>query len=124
MKYIAIIIAAIAAVRAYTYAKNFFSRYDILVFSKEDVQEAREEESRQEESRQRDIFQLHPANYDSSVDLRGTPTHLCICGSQVWNVKTIFDNFEIASYFLDMECTVCGSLATAPTPVDRQGMEQ
>ena len=35
------------------------------------------------------------------------------------SLKAIFDNFELATYFLDMECANCGSLATAPTPVDR-----
>jgi hypothetical protein len=57
------------------------------------------------------------------MDLRGTPTHACICGSAVWNIKAVFDNYEIATYFLDMECAECGSLATAPTPLDREGME-
>jgi hypothetical protein len=35
----------------------------------------------------------------------------------------VFDNYEIATYFLDMECAQCGSLATAPTPLDREGLE-
>jgi hypothetical protein len=30
------------------------------------------------------------------------------------------EDFEIATYFLDMECVSCGSVATAPTPVDRK----
>ncbi len=53
------------------------------------------------------------------MDLRGTPTHLCPCGCNIWNVKVVFEDFEIATYFLDMECISCGSVATAPTPVDR-----
>ena len=57
-------------------------------------------------------------------DMRGTPMHVCFCGCNIWNVKTIFDNNEIATYFLDMECANCGSLATAPTPIDVNGMEQ
>jgi hypothetical protein len=32
----------------------------------------------------------------------------------------MFDNYEIATYFLDMECTECGALLTAPTPLDRE----
>lgn len=60
-------------------------------------------------------------DYNNAVDLRGTPTHLCICGCDVWNIRAIFSDYEIASYFIDMECANCGSLATAPTPVDRQG---
>ena len=61
--------------------------------------------------------------FEDSMDLRGTPTHGCICGSDVWNIRASFDNYEIATYFLEMECAICGSLATAPTPLDREGME-
>jgi hypothetical protein len=74
----------------------------VLVFDNEDIGETQESEA---------------------MDLRGTPTHACICGSAVWNIKAVFDNYEIATYFLDMECAECGSLATAPTPLDREGME-
>jgi hypothetical protein len=45
--------------------------------------------------------------------------HLCDCGSFVWLVKASFDDYEISSYFLDMECASCGSYAKAPTPLDR-----
>jgi len=55
-----------------------------------------------------------------ALDLRGTPTHQCICGSEVWNLQVVFDNYEIATYYLDMQCVQCGSIATAPTPVDRE----
>jgi hypothetical protein len=71
----------------------------------------------------KDIIHLKPENYDKAMDIRGTPTQLCPCGSQVWNVKVIFNDSQIASYFLDMECANCGSLATAPTPIDNRGNE-
>ena len=58
-----------------------------------------------------------------AMDLRGTPTHLCICGSEIFYVKTVFDNYEVATYFLDMICAECGSLATAPTLLDKEKME-
>jgi hypothetical protein len=29
----------------------------------------------------------------------------------------VFEEYEIAQYFLDMECANCGSIATAPTPM-------
>ena len=58
-----------------------------------------------------------------SMDLRGVPTHQCVCGSTMFNVRATFYNFEIASYMLDMECVKCGSLATAPTPLDMETME-
>ena len=88
-------------------AKDFFSRYEVLVFDKKDIDEARQE-------------QEHQLN---AMDLRGTPTHECVCGSRIFYVKTVFDDYEIATYFLDMECAECGSLATAPTPLDREIQE-
>jgi hypothetical protein len=30
----------------------------------------------------------------------------------------MFENGEISLYMLDMECELCGALATAPTPID------
>ncbi len=68
--------------------------------------------------------QMRPHNYDYAMDLRGTPTHVCPCGSMVWDLKVIFQDGEIATYFLDMECFSCGSLATAPTPIDVVGTEE
>lgn len=73
-----------------------------------------------EEDEELEIKDLKPSDYNSAMDLRGTPTHVCVCGSQIFNLKVIFDNYEIATYFLDMECANCGSLATAPTPLDRE----
>lgn len=61
--------------------------------------------------------------HNEPLDLRGVPTHLCVCGSQLFYVKAVFDNYEIASYMLDMECAACGSLATAPTPLDIEATE-
>jgi hypothetical protein len=54
------------------------------------------------------------------LDLRDkeAPLHVCVCGSTLWNVKVMFENGEISLYMLDMECELCGSLATAPTPID------
>ena len=56
------------------------------------------------------------------MDLRDKdhPLHVCICGSTLWNVKAMFENGEISLYMLDMECVLCGSLATAPTAIDNQ----
>ena len=92
--------------------KLFLDNYDVFFVDKEDV----EREGRHTD----DILQLRPESYDKSIDLRGTPTHLCPCGSNIWSLKVIFEDFEIATYFLDMECVSCGSVATAPTPVDRK----
>ena len=93
----------------------FLQTYEIFLVDKEDVE--------REGTNSNDILQLRPESYDNSMYIRGTPTHLCPCGSQIWNLKVIFEDFEIATYFLDMECVSCGSVATAPTPVDREARE-
>jgi hypothetical protein len=95
--------------------KLFLENYEVLILDKEDVE--------REGTSSNDILQLRPESYDNSMDIRGTPTHVCPCGSQIWSLKVIFEDFEIATYFLDMECVSCGSVATAPTPVDREAME-
>jgi hypothetical protein len=94
----------------------FLENYEIAIIDKEDVERPG--------TQTKDILDLRPESYDNSIDLRGTPTHLCPCGSNIWNLKVIFEDFEIATYFLDMECVSCGSVATAPTPVDRMGTEE
>ena len=68
----------------------------------------------------KDITELKP-DYTRSMDIRGTSTKSCPCGCDIWNLKVIFDDDgEIGMYFLDMECAECGTLATAPTPVDME----
>ncbi len=68
----------------------------------------------------KDITELKP-DYTKSMDIRGTPTKSCPCGCDIWNLKVIFDDDgEIGMYFLDMECAECGTLATAPTPIDTE----
>jgi hypothetical protein len=65
------------------------------------------------------ITELKP-DYTKAMDIRGKPTSVCPCGCNIWNLKTLFepDTGEIEMYFLDMECADCGTLATAPTPID------
>jgi hypothetical protein len=46
-------------------------------------------------------------------------THVCVCGSDVWNVLVKFEDYEISWYTITMYCANCGSKAKAPTPVDR-----
>lgn len=57
------------------------------------------------------------------MDLRGTPTHACPCGGQEFLVRARFEDYELSMYYLDMQCVICGTLLTAPTPLDRQGLE-
>jgi len=56
------------------------------------------------------------------MDLRDKdrPLHVCICGSRLWKVQAMFEDGEISLYMLDMECALCGTLATAPTAIDNQ----
>ena len=62
------------------------------------------------------ITEMKP-DYTQAMDIRGTPTLVCPCGCEIWNLKTVLDDDgEIAMYFLDMECAECGTLATAPMP--------
>jgi C4-type Zn-finger protein len=49
--------------------------------------------------------------------------HECpVCESDIWIVKAIFEDYDLAVYFLDMECASCGSYAKAPTPLDRPSL--
>lgn len=52
------------------------------------------------------------------MDITGEPTHVCPCGSMLWNVQCMFEDYEISMYMLEMECVLCGTKATAPTLVD------
>jgi hypothetical protein len=61
------------------------------------------------------IDELKP-NESPRFNLHGIPTHVCLCGCKVWNVKVMFEDNQISMYFLDMFCSACGSPATAPTP--------
>lgn len=92
--------------------KDFVEKNRILIINN-DV-----EDIEFDEDEMQDINSLRPSDYSNAMDLRGTPTHVCPCGCNIWNVKVVFEDFQIATYFLDMECAQCGSLATAPTPID------
>ena len=102
MRWLKALAAILIGFSSIGFVRNFLSKYEVLIFDKNDIGEDEE---------------------PSALDLRGTPTHTCTCGSQTWYVKTVFENYEIATYFLDMLCSECGNLATAPTPVDREKME-
>jgi len=61
------------------------------------------------------------------MDARGIPTCLCPnCGSKIFRALVNFDpdTYTIGMYHLDVQCDMCGTLATAPTPLDmpRDGM--
>lgn len=100
------------------YAKKFLENNHILIINKNDVENDHDEED--EGILKDSIINLKPDSYDNAMDLRGTPTHICACGSTIWNLKVSFEDSQISTYFLDMECVNCGSVATAPTPIDKE----
>jgi hypothetical protein len=54
------------------------------------------------------------------MEYEGQVLHECpVCDSFVWNLKASFEDYELSSYFLDMECASCGTYAKAPTPLDK-----
>ena len=56
-----------------------------------------------------------------AIDFRGIPTTACpICGCKIFNIKAEFDptDYEIGLYYLDGNCSQCGTLLTVPTPLD------
>lgn len=64
----------------------------------------------------KDVWDLKP-DYTNAMDIRGEPTKICPCGSFLWKLIVSWDEDSntISSYFIDMECAVCGTKATAPT---------
>lgn len=55
---------------------------------------------------------------NTGLDMSDTVMHTCVCGSNLWRVVVSFEDYEIATYALDMECLECGTVAKAPTPID------
>jgi hypothetical protein len=65
------------------------------------------------------IRELKP-DYTGTMEYADQICHECPnCESSLWNIKASFQDYELAQYLLDMECSVCGSYAKAPTPLDR-----
>jgi hypothetical protein len=53
-------------------------------------------------------------------DLQGEPTFACICGCLMFEI-TVMWNMEdrtVGWYDLKQKCKECGSVSTAPTPID------
>ena len=121
MKTALIISSAVSLILITFFAKQFFTRFKIGFYYIDKYEEAVHEAIKNIVESSPNY--IPPVDYDKAMDLRGTPTHVCACGSQIWLVKTTFANYEISNYFLDMECLSCGSLATAPTPLDREANE-
>mgnify|MGYP003340895631 FL=1 len=76
-------------------------------------------ESGDEQDVVRSIRELKP-DYTGSMEYENEVLHECpVCESNIWNVKVSFEDYEIATYFMDMECASCGTFAKAPTPLDK-----
>lgn len=54
------------------------------------------------------------------MDLRGTPTHMCPCGCDLFRILARFEDNDIALWTLDGECYNCGNLLTVPCPADER----
>ena len=117
MKTAFIILIVISSLLILFFLKQFFTRFKVGLYYIDKYEEAVQEVLRGMVENSPNY--IPPVDYDNAMDLRGTPTHVCPCGSQVWILKVTFTDYEISNYFLDMECIICGSLATAPTPIDR-----
>ena len=70
----------------------------------------------------RSIRELKP-DYTGNMDHADEIHHECpVCESTLWNVKASFQDYELSQYLLDMECSLCGTYAKAPTPLDRPNL--
>jgi hypothetical protein len=67
----------------------------------------------------RSIRELKP-DYTGTMEYENEVLHECpVCDSNIWNIKASFEDYELAVYFVDMECASCGTYAKAPTLADK-----
>jgi hypothetical protein len=67
----------------------------------------------------RSTRELKP-DYTGTMEYAHEILHECPkCESNLWLLKVTFDDYEIASYLLEMECAICGTYGISPTPLDR-----
>lgn len=67
----------------------------------------------------RSIRELKP-DYTGTMDHAEEIHHDCPhCESNLWNVKVSFEDYEISTYIIQMECALCGTYALAPTLADK-----
>ena len=57
-------------------------------------------------------------------DFTGIPTMACLCGCKIFRLNVMWDEEtrSVGWYELRQECLQCGSITTAPTPID-EGMD-
>jgi hypothetical protein len=52
-------------------------------------------------------------------DLTGEPTLACICGCLMFEITVMWDDDRTVGWYdLRQKCKDCGSISTAPTPID------
>jgi len=52
-------------------------------------------------------------------DLTGEPTLACICGCKMFQITVMWDSDRTVGWYdLQQKCKDCGSISTAPTPID------
>ena len=52
-------------------------------------------------------------------DLTGEPTLACICGCLMFEITVMWDDDRAVGWYdLKQKCKDCGSISTAPTPID------
>jgi hypothetical protein len=60
-----------------------------------------------------------------AADLRAVgPTHVCICGCDVFKSLVSFDDYELAWWYLEGECLNCDAKVILPCPVDKPGYQR
>lgn len=53
------------------------------------------------------------------LNLKGLPTHECLCGCDTFITAVRFDDYRISWYTLQGKCYGCGNEVTLPCEVDR-----
>ena len=60
-----------------------------------------------------------------AADLRAVgPTHICVCGCNVFKGLMAFEDYELSWWYLEGECLNCDAKVILPCPVDKPGYER
>ena len=57
-------------------------------------------------------------DYFAGTDMTGIPTHVCVCGCNVFETLVAFDEGKVAWYTLTGYCYNCNNKVTLPTEID------
>lgn len=57
-----------------------------------------------------------------AADLRAVgPTHICVCGCNVFKGLVAFEDYELSWWYLEGECLNCDAKVILPCPIDKPG---